>query len=266
LFTVKTNMLKMGTLRAKGGALMQAIADFHTHTVYSHGKGTVEENVVAAIKRGLKTIGISDHGPGHFFIGIGGLEKIRELRKEINKLQRKYPQIEILLGMEANIVDVDGTIDVTAEMLAELDYLLVGYHKLVRPNSPAAFCLGVQNFAAGWLGLKPERLRRQNTAAICAAVERYPVKAVTHPGLQIDIDTEALADACVKRGTLMEINSSYAEKLESYIKVALRLGANFLVSSDAHTPEQVGDFSAAFRLIEKVKVPPERLANIAQND
>ncbi|NLZ93655.1 MAG: PHP domain-containing protein [Firmicutes bacterium] len=243
---------------------MQATADFHTHTVYSHGKGTVEENVQAAIKRGLKTIGISDHGPGHFFIGIGGINKVRQLRKEIKSLQQKYPQIEILLGMEANIVDVDGTIDVTAEMLAELDYLLVGYHKLVRPRSMAAFCLGAQNFTAGWLDLKPERLRQQNTAAICAAVERYPVKAVTHPGLQIDIDTKALAAACIKTGTLMEINSAYAEKLEDYVKIALRLGANFIVNSDAHTPERVGDFSAAYRLIEKVKIPLERLVNITR--
>lgn len=241
---------------------MQVTADFHTHTVYSHGKGTIEENVQAAVKRGLKTIGISDHGPGHFFIGVGGLMSLKQMRKEIMQLRQKYPQIEILLGVEANIVDVDGTLDVSAKMLDELDYLLVGYHKLVRPQSWSAFSLGAKNFVAAWLKQTPAGLREQNTTAICAAVERYSVKAITHPGLQIDIDTKKLTAACVRTGTLMEINNSYADKLDGYVKTALALGANFIVNSDAHTPERVGDFTAAYHLIKRVGVPQERLVNI----
>ena len=44
---------------------MQILADYHTHTKYSHGKGTIEENVLEAISKGIKTIGISDHGYKH---------------------------------------------------------------------------------------------------------------------------------------------------------------------------------------------------------
>ncbi|MCR3921362.1 MAG: PHP domain-containing protein [Firmicutes bacterium] len=242
---------------------MQATADYHTHSVYSHGKGSIEENVQAAFARGLTTIGITDHGPGHFFIGVGGVSAFRRMQEEIVRLRVKYPLIEILLGVEANIVDVDGTIDVPLEIMDELDFLLVGYHKLVRPRSLAALLLGVQNFLAGWLHLRPLRLRRQNTAAICAAVRRYPIKAITHPGLQIDIDTVALAHVCVEQGTLMEINSSYGKELDGYVKTALPTGAMFVVNSDAHTPARVGDFSAAYELIERLDVPVERVINIS---
>ena len=44
---------------------MQILADYHTHTIYSHGKGTIEDNVKEAISKGIKTIGISDHGYKH---------------------------------------------------------------------------------------------------------------------------------------------------------------------------------------------------------
>ena len=245
---------------------MKVYADFHTHTTYSHGKGSIEDNVKAAIKRGLHTIGITDHGPGHFFIGIRGIGGFRRIKQEILRLRGKYPQIEILFGVEANIVDVDGTIDVPAEILPELDLLLVGYHKLVKPRSWSALLLEVQNFMAGWLGLHPTRLRAKNTAAICAAVRRYPIKAITHPGLQIDIDTTALAQACVERGTLMEINSSYGEVLDGYVTTALPLGVQFVVNSDAHTPERVGDFSKAYALIKRLGVPRERIANVMEQE
>ena len=41
---------------------MKIIADYHTHTVYSHGKGSIEDNVKVAIEKNIEKIGISDHG------------------------------------------------------------------------------------------------------------------------------------------------------------------------------------------------------------
>ena len=38
--------------------------DYHTHTIFSHGKGTIADNVEAARSKGLKGIAITDHGPG----------------------------------------------------------------------------------------------------------------------------------------------------------------------------------------------------------
>ena len=35
--------------------------DYHTHTVFSHGKGSIEDNVLSARKLGLKAVAISDH-------------------------------------------------------------------------------------------------------------------------------------------------------------------------------------------------------------
>ena len=47
---------------------MKIIADYHTHTVHSHGTGSVDDNVEAALGRGLQTVGIADHSVAHFRI------------------------------------------------------------------------------------------------------------------------------------------------------------------------------------------------------
>ena len=44
--------------------------DIHTHTTFSHGKGSMEDNVKAAIEKGLSAVAISDHGPGHINYGF----------------------------------------------------------------------------------------------------------------------------------------------------------------------------------------------------
>ena len=36
--------------------------DLHTHTIYSHGKGTIEENAQAAKEKGLEGIAITGKG------------------------------------------------------------------------------------------------------------------------------------------------------------------------------------------------------------
>jgi putative hydrolase len=244
---------------------MRVFADYHTHTVYSHGKGSIEDNVLAARRRGLKAVGITDHGPAHLFIGIRGIAGFMRIKQEISVLRRKYPDTEILFGVEANIVDMDGTIDVPATILRELDILLVGYHKLVRPRSMAYLGQTLRNFLAGWTGHAPESLRAANTAAITAAVRRYPIDAITHPGLQIDIDTVSLARVCREQGTCLEINSSYGEELDPFIRAALPEGVTFMINSDAHTPQRVGDFDKAYTLVERLGVPEERIVNLTGN-
>lgn len=240
---------------------MHLIADYHTHTIYSHGRGNIEDNIRAALKRNLQAVAITDHGPGHLFIGVRGVPAFRRMQKEIERLRRRCAGIRILLGVEANIVDVDGTIDVPESILRDLDILLVGFHKLVMPQSLPAARMLAANFWQGWTKRHSAKLREKNTEAIIAAVQRYPVDIVTHPGSQVDIDTARLAAVCRQRGTALEINSSYGRELEGYIKAALPAGANLVINSDAHTPMRVGDFAEAIKLVDRLGIPAERIVN-----
>ena len=70
--------------------------DWHTHTVYSHGKGTIEENVIEARRKGLESIAITDHGPGHFGYGFRRKD-VPKMRAEIDALNEKYDDIKIYI-------------------------------------------------------------------------------------------------------------------------------------------------------------------------
>jgi len=114
--------------------LYRITADYHTHTRFSHGKGTIEENVEAARRRGLKKIVISDHGFRHIGIGMS-VRDIDKIRYEIERVSSKYKDIEVLMGVEANLIGIDGTIDIPWQYIKDFDIILMGFHKAVYPAS-----------------------------------------------------------------------------------------------------------------------------------
>ena len=103
------------------------IFDYHTHTTFSHGKGSIEDNVKAAAEAGLSALAITDHGPGHLTYGVKRSD-FSVMRDEIERLKPLYPQVDIYLGVEANIVSVRNYLDVTEEETAGFDFILAGYH------------------------------------------------------------------------------------------------------------------------------------------
>ena len=72
------------------------IYDHHTHTIYSHGKGTILDNVRAAAAKGIRSIAITDHGPGHLTYGIK-MEQLPQMRKDIAAERAQLPHRPVRL-------------------------------------------------------------------------------------------------------------------------------------------------------------------------
>ncbi len=70
-----------------------------------------------------------------------------------------------------------------------------------------------------------------------------------------------LAKAAVKTGAALEINASHPSITADQIRLAKAEGARFVLSSDAHTPEKVGDFGAALRLAVEAGLSDEDIVN-----
>ena len=64
-------------------------ADLHTHTTYSHGNGSVEDNVRAAKFRGLSCLAVTDHGVRHPLVGVKR-EKFAAMRRDVSAAAEKY--------------------------------------------------------------------------------------------------------------------------------------------------------------------------------
>ena len=105
------------------------LADLHIHMGYADlinwGECSVEDVVDVAIKHNVRLIGIVDHYGGH-----GQDRMIEKLKEQIKQARKKFPEFDILLGMEVNVLTVDGEISIEPEIAHKLDFLLVGMHTI----------------------------------------------------------------------------------------------------------------------------------------
>ncbi len=235
---------------------MQILADYHTHTKYSHGLGTIEENVKEAIAKGIKTIGISDHGYRHMTYGIK-LKDLKKMREEIDKLNLKYEDINILLGMECNIIDDKGTIDINDEVIELCDYVMAGYHFGSTPNSLKGVLNHFNNYTK-----KVEKAKEYNTRAVINAMKKNDIFIITHPGDKGEVDIEQIAKVAKETNTMLEINSSHGFLNANQLKKIKHLGNKFVIGSDAHIPQDVGNFDLAMKAIKEADLDISLIENI----
>jgi putative hydrolase len=235
---------------------MQIIADYHTHTVYSHGKGSIEDNVKEAISKGIKTIGISDHGYKHMNFGVK-VKDISKMREEIDKLKLKYDNIEILLGMECNILDENGNIDINDNIMPLLDYVMAGYHFGSMPTSIKGMINHCNNYV-----VKSKKAKEYNTKAIINAMRKNDIFIITHPGDKGDVCIQEIAKVAKETNTRLEINSSHGFLSVSQLKEIKHIGNKFIIGSDAHKPENVGNFELAMKNIREADLDLSLVENI----
>ena len=236
---------------------MKILADYHTHTIYSHGKGTIEDNVKVAISKGIETLGISDHSYGHLTYGVKR-DDIFKMREEIDILNEKYKnKIKILLGVESNILDDKGNIDYDDKIGDVLDYVMAGYHFGSKPTNVKALINHANNYV-----FKTEKAKEYNTLGIINAMKNNNIFVITHPGDKGDIYIEEVAKVAKETNTKLEINSSHRFLNANQLRQIEHIGNTFIVGSDAHVPQNVGNFKLALETVNKSGLDKSLIENI----
>jgi DNA polymerase (family 10) len=193
--------------------------DFHIHSNWSDGLNSIEEIAKYALKLGYNFIGITDHSQSLKVAGGLTEEQIREKRKEIEKIQEKYPDIRMFFGTECDI-KADGSLDYSNELLDEFDIVCAAIH--------SKFKMG----------------RKEMTDRILKAIENEYVRMLAHPTGRLigrrdpyEIDLEKIVDAAVENNVFLEINA-FPDRIDLNdvnIKTAKEMGAKFMIGTDAHT-------------------------------
>ena len=238
--------------------------DFHTHTIFSHGKGTIEQNVQTAIACNLKSIAITDHGFGQPFAGITP-KKFEVMKKEVAELRVKYPEIKILLGVEANIIKKDGTIDLTDAQEKEMDIILAGYHlSATERRLRSLFSLAVPAVFAK-VGICSNGQRRRNTKTYLEAIKNRKIDVITHPGYLMPLNLTEIGKACADLGTYLEISSRHTIPDEKGLEELINTDVKFIINSDAHELYQIGNVDYAFNLVKKYHIE-DRVVNLGHSE
>lgn len=223
---------------------MELVADLHTHSVASgHAYSTVLELAREAAAKGLKMLALTDHGPNmpggphlyHFY--------------NITVIPEKIEGVEIIRGVEANIIDCHGNIDLPDDYLIRLDWVLAGFHM---------FC-------------SPEGTREENTDTLIKAIENPRVDGIVHPGNpDYPIDSLRVIKAIQANRKVIEINNSSVrggvragskENCLRIARLAKEYGVQVMLNSDAHISFDVGAFEQAVEIAEQVGIKEENVFN-----
>ncbi|MBQ7368803.1 MAG: PHP domain-containing protein [Clostridia bacterium] len=238
-------------------------ADYHTHTPYSHGKNTVDENVCRAKELGLKEIGITDHGFSHVAFGLRRKE-VAAYKAECRAAEEKYG-IKVLVGIEANIRGVGGESDLREEDYQDFDLYLCGNHACIHFSSLR------DNIGYGWRNLFLNNVIRKttkrqiacNTKAYVNAIKNNPIDAITHLNYQCPANALEVAKCAADYGTYIELDAKKAHLTdEELVEIAQKTSARFIVNSDAHWVERIGDTALIAEQLKRIDFPMERIDNI----
>jgi DNA polymerase (family X) len=212
---------------AEAGTLPRLISDghirgdLHMHSTWSDGRDTIEAMVLASRQLGYEYVAITDHSEHAWSSRKVTAEEVPDQRAEVELLRQRYPAIQILHGIEVDIMH-DGSLDFDDELLGGFDIVLASLHDHGGHDGP-------------WL---TERYLR--------AIRHPMVNVITHPANRspaqssgYDVDFDRLFAAAAGTGTAMEIDGApgHLDLDGRLARRAIAAGVTLVVDSDCHRAE-----------------------------
>lgn len=197
--------------------------DLQVHTDATDGVNTLAEMVEAARRCKYEYVAITDHTKAVRV--AGGLTRgdFHRQFRAIERLQRRYPGITILKGAEVDILE-DGSLDLDAGTLGELDIVIVAVHS------------------------KFNLSRAAMTKRIVRALRHPHVQILGHPTGRLigqrepyQFDLHEILKAAGDHGVAMEINAQ-PERLDLddvQARATHEAGVHLVISTDAHRVDEL---------------------------
>ena len=225
-------------------------ADLHTHTLVSnHAFNTITEMARAAAEKGLWAIAVTDHGPAmpdsphrwYFYT--------------LKELPDRMEGVWVLKGVEANVLDTDGTLDFSEQDLNRFsfEWLIASLHTdIVKPVFTEDECTRL------WLNVAKnpyvDMIGHSETPAF-----RYDYEAVAREFAARNKVVEWNANSAVARpgGEKNMLELAYACK---------KAGVRIAVNSDAHSIYRLAAFDSIDPILRKTDYPRELIVNASREN
>jgi putative hydrolase len=221
--------------------------DLHIHTIASgHAQNTILEFINQAKKLKMKVIGISDHGPGTTKLVSSSYFRT------LSRIPAVVDGIRVLKGIEANIANENGDLDVDESVTNHLDYVAANFHDF-----------------GGFEDLGKER----NTEAFIKVIKSGKIKIITHPTSTrpYETDLRKICEAACENNVLLELNLSRLSQrflkpdtisnIKIMIEVAKKHGRKIIIGSDAHNIWELADDSLLIPIKEEIGLTDDLIIN-----
>ncbi len=225
--------------------MIRDVLDTHTHTLASgHAYSTIRENAKAAEEKGLELLAITEHAP----LLVGSC--IPMYFKNLRVVDRHAYGVELMMGVELNILDEKGRVDLAPEVIKGLDIAIASLHLVC---------------------IKP-RSKEYHTEAYINAMRNPYIDIIGHPDdSRYPVDYLALVQAAKEYGTLLELNDSSMRPGSSrqntkelnteMLKLCMKYEVPIVMGSDAHVDTDVGRHDTAIKLLEEIGFPEHLVVN-----
>jgi len=216
--------------------------DTHTHTYASgHAYSTLIENAKSASENGLKIFCSTDHAetmPGAPHYWFFANQKI---------LPRFLSGVGVIRGIESNILNIEGDVDIHPTLHAKLDWVIASFHEPVfRPIDKAS-----------------------HTDTLINVIRSGQVDALGHLGNpSFDFDFYQVLECARDHHVAIEINNSSlkghsrigsADRCLDIAKVAKEVGNYVTTGSDAHFCVDIGRLEKVSHMLDEVDMPTSQV-------
>lgn len=234
---------------------MRYLLDSHSHTFLSgHAYNTMQEMALKAKEMGLQALAITEHAPTI----PGTCDPIYYANFHV--IDRFMYGIELLMGIELNIIDYQGNLDLKSSQLGKIDVGIASIHPNVGNGEkyPA--------YIPGDI--------KENTRAFLKAMESPDVDIIGHPDdPRVPVDYEDLVKGAKENHVLLELNASSldlknvrgrggaANNMREMLRLCEKYGTHVIVNSDAHCACAVGKFERVDAILQEIQFPEELVVN-----
>jgi DNA polymerase (family X) len=195
--------------------------DLHAHTRATDGHNSLREMALAARRRGLEYLAITEHSRRLTVAHGLDPQRLRRQMLEIERLNGELDGITLLKGVEVDILE-DGRLDLPDDVLSELDLVVGAVH--------SQFNLS----------------RAKQTERILRAMDHPHFSILAHPTGRLldsrepyDVDMLKIIRQARRRGCFLELNAhpERLDLLDVYCQMARDEEVLVTISSDAHSTQ-----------------------------